>query len=318
MISERCINEMNEIVRNINGKICEEDRAYVFWCPKDFKTKGGAIREGYALYAYGGVVVIIYETNKRVTCKFITDQNYSIYFGKDWNKINQLREAIKNAKYSSSTGEKIKIDWLKEITAEEWSMIFKGYKQRAEKTDPINKTDDKLYLERERETAISTYNNDIDQMLIVAMEMYVYMPNGDNPRADMVGIRREQNGYVISFIEYKCTEGGLKGVTLREHYDDMIGYYDDAQLKKKILEYLTRKKLVEGMDWLQDIEDKDVKSEMVFLFSHVNYDKKGALKQQDIDCSLFELMADIESKNLVKPRIVYIKDEYAWIENKQE
>ena len=54
-----------------------------------------------------------------------------------------------------------------------------------------------------------------------------------NPKADLICATVENDRIVFYITEYKSTENGV-GVSLKEHYDDMVMYYDDTRIKQHL------------------------------------------------------------------------------------
>lgn len=269
-------NDMFENLLDVIGKITanipDDHKNHYFWCPK---KKNSDCLNGFRLYVHGGYALSLYigDKNNKVRCTnniFKYEKNFK-------NKF-----FLKNLKKKTGVDRDVAIndveDWF---SSNDWDAIFTAYEKRG-------------FDERGKETYIAKMSEDYveGQMLIIDMESSVRncVSISKNPKPDLVGIRKEDNKWILSFIEYKCTESGTKGVTLETHYNDMRDYYNDCSIEgnsyyKTLFEQyidtaISKLKQIGKWNYQQKKQlnsPKNIKGEIVFLFSDI--DKNGFTSQ---------------------------------------
>ncbi len=253
-----------DIIDKITANIPDDHKYHYFWCPK---KKDSACLNGFRLYVHGGYALSLYvdDKNNKVRC---TNNifKYKEYF-EDKTFLKNLEKKTGVDRYVTINDVK---DWF---SSNDWDVIFTAYKKRG-------------FVERGKETFIAKMSEDYveGQMLIIDMESSVRncVSIRKNPKPDLVGIRKVENKWILSFIEYKCTESGTKGVTLKTHYNDMRDYYNDCSIEgnsyynslfeQYIDAAISKLKQIEKRNCQkrQKIEISDiVKGEIVFLFSNI-------------------------------------------------
>ena len=189
------ITKLQNVIKTINAKIVEARRKYTFWCPKDMDSEHK--KQGYTLYAYGGRVLDLYLLNG-VMRYSVWDKDYKSYS----EEIDKIREILIN---KSGTADK-KIARLTSISTEDWEKVLTAFKTWAEYIDNNKKT---THFERMRETAIANKNQAFKNGNIKIIEMESRNAIGKKP--DLIGVRREKDNIILSYIEYKCTTAAMTG-----------------------------------------------------------------------------------------------------------
>lgn len=261
--------KIKENISLINNKISENHKRNIFWCPKYIDSAREQM--GFTLYAYGGAVVSIYEKNENISIKLFNN-TYDTYFLGTWDEMKEKLNAVKGKRQQDSRLEELK-KWDDTI----WNMIMDAFLVRAEKlamaeeVKVVKGKNVKSYLERKRENVIAKNNRDMEQGCIRVVEMESKIPQAGK-KPDLIGIRKDADTYIFSFIEYKCTTAGMNGVSLEEHFNDMSKYYKSEAVLEQMISYNYRLEVLEEREKV-DISKKDVKSEIVFLFSHIGKEK---------------------------------------------
>ena len=260
------INEIKEIKRIIDSKLDKDDIYNTFWCPKNtFNEKD---YDGFRLYAYGGRLLDIYEENQFLKLKFLDD-----------TYINYFKEGYFDSKdsFQRFVEEHGSVDGIKSIGLEDWAEIMYAYKNRAENFSV--KSNDHHHYERERENKIATITNNSlkSDYEVIDMESSISLGNGRFAKPDLVVLRIKNSIPYIYFVEYKCTNGGIDGTDLVEHFRDMKEYYNSNVVIENIKKLYNRKKEFEGryLENEKDLRWKYTKSSIVFLFSDITNDSKS-------------------------------------------
>ena len=174
--------------------------------------------------------------------------------------------------------------------------------------------------ERQKENVIVCNNSAYGSMYeIFDMEANTKTKEFD-AKADMMWLSFVGEKPVISFVEYKCTNGamGKDKYSLSGHYSKMINYYDRPEVKNTVLSLLKRKRMLNNEP---EVTFEDFDTEIVFLFSHMNptgkpkYDK--GITEGYIKSRLRRMYIDNEEKvekNRGNIRIAFIDDENSSLE----
>lgn len=247
------------------------------------------------LYAYGGQVCQLNFVNNRCS-------NMKLHALKGYidHGLQSLPNCLPNKKQEQ-------IDLLEKC----WLEIERSHKNWAY-------SEAHKQSERCRETAIAKRNAVLapGRIAIVDMES-----NWQDIRAkpDLVGIRWSEDKLIIDIIEYKCTAGGLSGVTLESHYDDMITVFRDTtevcEQKKSILASLSI--MIEyGFITVDErirqavcdaVEKQNAEFELLFLFSH--YDEMNTSEGKDHLRSGYEYIATNENGKIPHTFYTYIDND---------
>ena len=293
------ITKLQNVIKTINAKIVEARRKYTFWCPKDMDSEHK--KQGYTLYAYGGRVLDLYLLNG-VMRYSVWDKDYKSYS----EEIDKIREILIN---KSGTADK-KIARLTSISTEDWEKVLTAFKTWAEYIDNNKKT---THFERMRETAIANKNQAFKNGNIKIIEMESRNAIGKKP--DLIGVRREKDNIILSYIEYKCTTAAMTGTQSPvEHYKDMKKYYKDRT--PAIFESYFERSCWENNDKAKPDDAFDLKNatkEIVFLFSHITDEnnesnKSQELTVQDVLTGIKAIKAEM-GRNNDDVKIMFIKDE---------
>ena len=293
------ITKLQNVIKTINAKIVEARRKYIFWCPKDMDIEHK--KQGYTLYAYGGRVLDLYLLNG-VMRYSVWDKDYKSYS----EEIDKIREILIN---KSGTADK-KIARLTSISTEDWEKVLTAFKTWAEYIDNNKKT---THFERMRETAIANKNQAFKNGNIKIIEMESRNAIGKKP--DLIGVRREKDNIILSYIEYKCTTAAMTGTQSPvEHYKDMKKYYKDRT--PAIFESYFERSCWENNDKAKPGDAFDLKNatkEIVFLFSHITDEnnesnKSQELTVQDVLTGIKAIKAEM-GRNNDDVKIMFIKDE---------
>ena len=295
----------------------KDDVEYSFWCPRDFTNPQG---KGFTLYIYGGHVLDIFvDEAKNIYCKAF-DKEYFPFFNEDRDEIEKAFLHLANC--HSVNNIDVVLKWNTEI----WKIIFKALKNRAENID-VQKND-KVYLERMRENAIVHKCSPIvkkgdDILMAVNIEASIISSRG-KVKPDMITIRMRKKIPIISYIEYKCTEGGIDGTDLKTHFEDMQSYYKDSSLVEKIKDYFERIMQLQGSN-IDGIRWQHCKQEIVFLFSNVVKETKDTKRELPISTIVSHIRkmekSEVFPQNNVKADFIkfwIIKDEKSSIQNRKE
>lgn len=293
------ITKLQNVIKTINAKIVEARRKYTFWCPKDMDSEHK--KQGYTLYAYGGRVLDLYLLNG-VMRYSVWDKDYKSYS----EEIDKIREILIN---KSGTADK-KIARLTSISTEDWEKVLTAFKTWAEYIDNNKKT---THFERMRETAIANKNQAFKNGNIKIIEMESRNAIGKKP--DLIGVRREKDNIILSYIEYKCTTAAMTGTQSPvEHYKDMKKYYKDRT--PAIFESYFERSCWENHDKAKPDDAFDLKNatkEIVFLFSHITDENNESNKSQEL--TVQDVLTGIKAIKTEMGRsnddvkIMFIKDE---------
>ena len=293
------ITKLQNVIKTINAKIVEARRKYTFWCPKDMDSEHK--KQGYTLYAYGGRVLDLYLLNG-VMRYSVWDKDYKSYS----EEIDKIREILIN---KSGTADK-KIARLTSISTEDWEKVLTAFENWAEYIDDNKKT---THFERMRETAIANKNQAFKNGNIKIIEMESRNAIGKKP--DLIGVRREKDNIILSYIEYKCTTAAMTGTQSPvEHYKDMKKYYKDRT--PAIFESYFERSCWENNDKAKPDDAFDLKNatkEIVFLFSHITDENNESNKSQEL--TVQDVLTGIKAIKTEMGRsnddvkIMFIKDE---------
>ena len=293
------ITKLQNVIKTINAKIVEARRKYTFWCPKDMDSEHK--KQGYTLYAYGGRVLDLYLLNG-VMRYSVWDKDYKSYS----EEIDKIREILIN---KSGTADK-KIARLTSISTEDWEKVLTAFKTWAEYIDNNKKT---THFERMRETAIANKNQVFKNGNIKIIEMESRNAIGKKP--DLIGVRREKDNIILSYIEYKCTTAAMTGTQSPvEHYKDMRKHYKDRT--PAIFESYFERSCWENNDKAKPDDAFDLKNatkEIVFLFSHITDENNESNKSQEL--TVQDVLTGIKAIKTEMGRsnddvkIMFIKDE---------
>ena len=293
------ITKLQNVIKTINAKIVEARRKYTFWCPKDMDSEHK--KQGYTLYAYGGRVLDLYLLNG-VMRYSVWDKDYKSYS----EEIDKIREILIN---KSGTADK-KIARLTSISTEDWEKVLTAFETWAEYIDNNKKT---THFERMRETAIANKNQAFKNGNIKIIEMESRHAIGKKP--DLIGVRREKDNIILSYIEYKCTTAAMTGTQSPvEHYKDMKKYYKDRT--PAIFESYFERSCWENNDKAKPDDAFDLKNatkEIVFLFSHITDENNESNKSQEL--TVQDVLTGIKAIKTEMGRsnddvkIMFIKDE---------
>ena len=293
------ITKLQNVIKTINAKIVEARRKYTFWCPKDMDSEHK--KQGYTLYAYGGRVLDLYLLNG-VMRYSVWDKDYKSYS----EEIDKIREILIN---KAGTADK-KIARLTSISTEDWEKVLTAFKTWAEYIDNNKKT---THFERMRETAIANKNQAFKNGNIKIIEMESRNAIGKKP--DLIGVRREKDNIILSYIEYKCTTAAMTGTQSPvEHYKDMKKYYKDRT--PAIFESYFERSCWENNDKAKPDDAFDLKNatkEIVFLFSHITDENNESNKSQEL--TVQDVLTGIKAIKTEMGRsnddvkIMFIKDE---------
>ena len=140
------------------------------------------------------------------------------------------------------------------------------------------------HYERMRENMIAAYNDELSEELLAVIDMEYSVDKKKlgnknimkNPKADLICATVENDRIVFYITEYKSTENGF-GVSLKEHYDDMVMYYDDTRIKQHLIKTL-QERLKYGLigcnekveNIISDLTVQSIDVRILFLFSHAN------------------------------------------------
>ena len=290
------IRALQNTIKSINNNVGETHRKYTFWCPKDMDSEHK--KQGYTFYAYGGRVLDLYFLNGVI--------NYSAW-NKDYKsyseEIDKIREILINK--SGTTNERIAR--LTSISTEDWEKVLTAFETWAEYIDDNKKT---THFERMRETAIANNNQAFTNGNIKIIEMESRITIGKKP--DLIGVRREKDNIILSYIEYKCTTAAMTGTQSPvEHYNDMKKYYKDKT--PDIFESYFERSCWANTDETKldgTLDLKNATKETVFLFSHIDdsiSNKAQGLTVQDVLTGLEEIQSVMDKNDDVK--VLFIKNE---------
>lgn len=299
-------NKANEVEYNLTKPL--EVLPTYYWAPRRYEEVSNGtkkIYKGFTLYLCGGDVFHLYLKDNKLWCD-IFDDDYNRYFAdaklerviEKKNKEGKLvRKQIISSKTRDSlliltTGGKLQKDkktfYERLIDPEKISdiiilEIIKGFIRctKGEAIVPSLGHSKKPY-ERYRENIIAHDNcNPDSDIQIVNMEFeeklgtFTGKNNAeDKGKADLVGLSINKDNKEINmfFIEYKCTKSATDGNTsLPEHYQDMIKYYNNENVTKKVIEFYIDQMSLLGKETLipDDIEIYSIIPKMMFLYSHV-------------------------------------------------
>ncbi|MBQ5851747.1 MAG: hypothetical protein IIW54_13185, partial [Lachnospiraceae bacterium] len=183
-----------------------------------------------------------------------------------------------------------------------WIPILEAYKKRMYGEGKV----DRKYFERGRATTIARkleLDSDLQDFCIIEQESRIKV---SEKKPDLIGVRNENGKTVINFIEYKCTKSGMSGVSITEHFEDMVKFYQDVNMDAGY------KTLYEQMLDFAELKLKQLKAafkvssidsgEIVFLFSNIGT-KNGISAQKIYNdvCRLIYTCKDYpENKDKVK------------------
>lgn len=254
-------------------------------------------KQGYTLYAYGGRVLDLYFLNG-VMRYSVWNKDYKSYS----EEIDQIRDILINKSGTSNE----RIARLTSISTEDWEKVLTAFEDWAS----FIEDDKKTHFERMRETAIANNNQAVTNGNIKIIEIESRNAIGKKP--DLIGVRREKDNIILSYIEYKCTTAAMTGMQSPvEHYKDMKKYYKDKtpDIFKSYFERScwanTDETKLDGM-----VDLKNATKEIVFLFSHIDdsiSNKTQGLTVQDVLTALEEIQNVMDKNDDVK--VLFIKNE---------
>ena len=260
----------------------------------------GHKKQGYTLYAYGGRVLDIYFLNG-VMRYSVWDKDYRSYS----EEIDKIREILINKAGTANE----KIARLTSISTEDWEKVLTAFKNWAD-----------THFERKRETAIANNNQAFSNGNIKIIEMESRNAIGKKP--DLIGVRREKNNIVLSYIEYKCTTAAMTGTQSPvEHYKDMKKYYKDKT--PDIFESYFERSCWANTDGTKPDVSLDLKNatkEIVFLFSHIDdniSNETQGLTLQDVLTGIKEIQSEMGKSN-DNVKIMFIRNEFDILKTDKE
>lgn len=292
------ITKLQDVIKTINAKILEAHSKYIFWCPKDMDREHK--KQGYTFYAYGGRVLDLYFLNGVM--------NYSVW-KKDYKNYSEEIDKIREVLINNSGTANERIARLTSISTEDWEKVLTAFENWAS----FIEDDKKTHFERMRETAIANNNQAFTNGNIKIIEIESRNAIGKKP--DLIGVRREKDNIILSYIEYKCTTAAMTGTQSPvEHYKDMRKHYKDRT--PAIFESYFERSCWENNDHAKPYDAFDLKKatkEIVFLFSHISDEsnesnKSQELTMQDVLTGIKSIKAEMGSSN-DDVKIMFIKDE---------
>lgn len=295
-------NELDNIIRIISSiKIPEEHKDNVFWAPRVI-SKSPKRYPGFTLYAYGGAAISLYHRSDNTDYGSPFDDKYCKHFT-DENEGNRIKNDFMKKMRESG------IAFLE--TWEQWNKICEAMKRRSEGEGENSKN--KVYVERKRENRIANNNSDYDgKKEVFDMEACTRI-NEIVAKADLMWINSEGEHPVISFVEYKCTNGAMVGsdYSLPGHFKKMVEYYNKPEVMKSVEILLNQKRMLNGQS---SVNLDNAGSEIVFLFSHVN----NGLNEGYIKNRLWDMYSENKNefeKNKKNVILAVIKDENESLES---
>ena len=299
------ITKLQNVIKTINAKIVEARRKYTFWCPKDMDSEHK--KQGYTLYAYGGRVLDLYLLNG-VMRYSVWDKDYKSYS----EEIDKIREILIN---KSGTADK-KIARLTSISTEDWEKVLTAFEDWAS----FIEDDKKTHFERMRETAIANNNQAFTNGIIKIIEIESRNAIGKKP--DLIGVRREKDNIILSYIEYKCTTTAMTGTQSPvEHYKDMRKHYKDRT--PAIFESYFERSCWENTDGTKldvSLDLKNATKEIVFLFSHIDdniSNETQGLTLQDVLTGIKKIQSEMGKSN-DNVKIMFISNEFDILKTDKE
>ncbi|MCR5790087.1 MAG: hypothetical protein K6G83_09390 [Lachnospiraceae bacterium] len=305
---EMDLKMLTECKNTITRNIPEVHKHQLFWCPKDMDGKPE--QPGLFLYAYGGCVLKLYlikaKKNEVWEVHFsLFDTGYEKKYFVDEHGNSTRTKEFKDrytAVKKTDGGSKARLLRLFAMNESDWDVILNAFKTRA-----YAGIDGKRYLERARETVISQNNNGdlTNGIKIIEMESRI-REAAERKKPDMIGVRNEGNRIILSFIEYKCTSGAMKGdCRPAKHYEDMKKYF----MNRDSFDYY--ESYDERTDKPMLKKAADAEREILFLFSHVGTeDTKSEMSIQTAIKGIEEVNKQARKDGLAdKVRVVILNDE---------
>ncbi len=293
---EDIIKELVNSKNVIEKMIPEEHLAYTYWCPKN--KDGDPEQKGFVLYAYGGSVLELYVKNKVVSFSLFDKEYLDTYLGNVSEKTkNDIKKTIAEVK-NNVGGSRERLKRLLSMQTEDWALVLSAFRNRG-----YGLVGDKQYLERLRETVIAHNNTGKAGSVIKIIEMESKIPGAAaGKKPDMIGVRKEGEGIIFSYIEYKCTTGAMDGTHKPvDHYRDMKKYYTNKEYT-----YFENYDSLVGKSMLNSFAG--AKKEMLFMFS--NIDKEDGMTINKAVNGIERLKTEVEKDGLsTKVKIVMIPDE---------
>ncbi len=255
------ITEQEKIkeIRSIYKAFCipNEHKPYIFMCPKE---KDGNV--GFIMYIYGGQAFWFYYGTRGIKVSIPSD-GYIKYF-KPEDRGREIFAGIKGSKIQNKTADE-KIECMKNWSESAWDEVCNAFRNWAVNTIKPN-------YERMRETRICYANSDNDDIRVFDMEEKMDLEGvSHKPEADIVSLRHVNGKPVFSVIEYKCTTSAVTGkVSIPEHYRDMVMYYRNKKIVKKLIRLYNWKQEFDERS-IEEISETDAvnQTEIVFLFSNI-------------------------------------------------
>ena len=299
------ISKLQDVIETINAKIMEAHRKYIFWCPKDMDS--GHKKQGYTLYAYGGRVLDLYFLNG-VMRYSVWNKDYKSYS----EEIDQIRDILINKSGTSNE----RIARLTSISTEDWEKVLTAFEDWAS----FIEDDKKTHFERMRETAIANNNQAFTNGIIKIIEIESRNAIGKKP--DLIGVRREKDNIILSYIEYKCTTTAMTGTQSPvEHYKDMRKHYKDRT--PAIFESYFERSCWENTDGTKldvSLDLKNATKEIVFLFSHIDdniSNETQGLTLQDVLTGIKKIQSEMGKSN-DNVKIMFIRNEFDILKTDKE
>lgn len=299
MNKDKNIAEMLRLIKQITNKIPARHLQHIFWSPKTSSDAGKV--DGFILYAYGGYILKIFIKEERLVYKTNYHNYKNNYFGDLWDEKFEKN----NCGVCKSS---VNIDTLMGITSL-WENILEAYRRRMYGEGAI----DNKYFERGRATSIARnleMNSNLEDFYFIEQESRI---KASKKKPDLIGIRKNKESMILSFIEYKCTTGGMDGVTLTEHFEDMCNFYQNVDINAGY------KTLYEQMQEFAEFKycqlEKGFKvdyiggGEIVFLFSHIGVE--NGITAQKIYNDVCRLIYNCKEYSKYKENVKFLvlKDE---------
>lgn len=297
MNKDKNITRMIEIIKQITDEIPKCHQQHIFWSPKTTSDAGKV--NGFRLYAYGGYVLKIFLNGERLEYETNFHKYKENYFGDLWD------ERFDN---NSVCQKSVKINTLMEIT-NLWGNILEAYKRRMYGEGAI----ESKYFERGRETTIARnleLNSELKDFYFIEQESRMKVFKN---KPDLIGVRNKNGKTVLSFIEYKCTDNGMNGITLTDHFEDMIKFYEDVEINagyktlyEQMLDFAEYKYMQSEKAFkIERIEE----GEIVFLFSNIGME--NGITAQNIYNHVCRLIYKCDKYKMHKEHVKFLvlKDE---------
>ena len=310
---EKSMNDLVDLIREI--KLPEKHKADFFWAPRNItcqkKHPYPGVHSGYTLYVYGGSVMSLYCVNTDKV-KMSYGDPFADSYDKFFNGCKTGKEIREDFKKNIKGGPEFLKGW------KHWNAVCEAFKSRTDKNRGI---------ERKRENRIANKNSSYGRKIEVFDMESNTKTDSFTAKADIMWLRFEEDNPIISFVEYKCTNGAMKrGIgdkdySLPGHFRKMSQYYDKDDVKERVWELLNRKRLLNN-EREALFSCNDFKTEIVFLFSHVNPTRQPTHEMGVSEGSIKRRMFEMYKENKAtlermreKIRFGFIKDEGADLDN---